>query len=88
MMILIPEAGIETANDYTKKSFVFRLHVTDGSEFLFAAESQVSSTHSCATENFCSVPVRPIPVPVSVNHILNLSTSYGQMLFKCFFAHN
>jgi hypothetical protein len=40
------QAGIETANDYTKKSFVFRLHVTDGSEFLFAADTQVSHSHS------------------------------------------
>jgi hypothetical protein len=39
---MFSQAGIETANDYTKKSFVFRLHVTDGSEFLFAAETQVS----------------------------------------------
>jgi len=38
--VMIYQAGIETANDYTKKSFVFRLHVTDGSEFLFAADTQ------------------------------------------------
>jgi hypothetical protein len=41
-VVNVSQAGIETANDYTKKSFVFRLHVTDGSEFLFAADTQVS----------------------------------------------
>jgi len=38
--IMIYQAGIEAANDYTKKAFVFRVHVTDGSEYLFSAESQ------------------------------------------------
>ena len=39
--VLIYQAGIEAANDYTKKAFVFRVHVTDGSEFLFSAETKV-----------------------------------------------
>jgi len=38
--VLIYQAGIEAANDYTKKAFVFRVHVTDGSEFLFSAETK------------------------------------------------
>ena len=31
---------METANDYTKRNFVFRLHAPDGSEFLFGADSE------------------------------------------------
>merc|ERR1719167_1360194 len=38
--ILIYQASVETANDYTKRNFVFRLHSTDGSEFLFGADSE------------------------------------------------
>jgi len=38
--VTIYQAGIEAANDYTKKAFVFRVHATDGSEYLFSAESQ------------------------------------------------
>jgi len=38
--IMIYQAGVETANDYTKRNFVFRLHSTDGSEFLFGADSE------------------------------------------------
>jgi len=37
---MIYQAGVETANDYTKRNFVFRLHSTDGSEFLFGADSE------------------------------------------------
>merc|ERR1712037_675924 len=33
-------ASVETANDYTKRNFVFRLHAPDGSEFLFGADSE------------------------------------------------
>jgi len=40
--IMIHQAGIEAADDYTKKSFVFRIHSTDGSEYLFATENQES----------------------------------------------
>jgi len=38
--VMIHQAGVETADDYTKKSFVFRVHVTDGSEYLFSTASQ------------------------------------------------
>ena len=38
--VMIYQAGVETANDYTKRNFVFRLHSTDGSEFLFGADSE------------------------------------------------
>merc|ERR1712098_778411 len=38
--IMIYQASVETANDYTKRNFVFRLHGTDGSEFLFGADSE------------------------------------------------
>jgi len=38
--IMIYQASIETANDYTKRNFVFRLHAPDGSEFLFGADSE------------------------------------------------
>jgi len=38
--IMIYQASVETANDYTKRNFVFRLHSTDGSEFLFGADSE------------------------------------------------
>ena len=38
--VMIYQAGIEAANDYTKKAWVFRVHATDGSEYLFSAESQ------------------------------------------------
>ena len=34
------QASVETANDYTKRNFVFRLHAPDGSEFLFGADSE------------------------------------------------
>merc|ERR1719242_120906 len=37
---MIYQASIETANDYTKRNFVFRLHAPDGSEFLFGADSE------------------------------------------------
>ena len=37
---MIYQASVETANDYTKRNFVFRLHSTDGSEFLFGADSE------------------------------------------------
>ena len=35
MKIISHQASVETANDYTKRNFVFRLHAPDGSEFLF-----------------------------------------------------
>jgi len=38
--VMIYQAGVEAANDYTKKRFVFRVHVTDGSEYLFSPETQ------------------------------------------------
>jgi hypothetical protein len=38
--IMIYQASVETANDYTKRNFVFRLHAPDGSEFLFGADSE------------------------------------------------
>ena len=40
MKIISDQASVETANDYTKRNFVFRLHAPDGSEFLFGAESE------------------------------------------------
>ena len=36
----LSQASVETANDYTKRNFVFRLHAPDGSEFLFGADSE------------------------------------------------
>ena len=38
--IISHQASVETANDYTKRNFVFRLHAPDGSEFLFGADSE------------------------------------------------
>merc|ERR1711937_288583 len=38
--IMIYQASVELANDYTKRNFVFRLHVTDGSEYLFGADNE------------------------------------------------
>merc|ERR1719397_2276200 len=38
--IMIYQASVETANDYTKRNFVFRLHAPDGSEFLFGTDSE------------------------------------------------
>ena len=38
--IMIYQASVELANDYTKRNFVFRLHAPDGSEFLFGADSE------------------------------------------------
>ena len=38
--IFSDQASVETANDYTKRNFVFRLHAPDGSEFLFGADSE------------------------------------------------
>lgn len=38
--VMIYQASVETANDYTKRNFVFRLHAPDGSEYLFAADSE------------------------------------------------
>ena len=40
MKIISDQASVETANDYTKRNFVFRLHAPDGSEFLFGADSE------------------------------------------------
>jgi len=37
--IMIYQASVETANNYTKRNFVFRLHAPDCSEFLFGADS-------------------------------------------------
>merc|ERR1712152_40791 len=36
----IYQASVELAGDYTKRKFVFRLHTSDGSEFLFGADSE------------------------------------------------
>ena len=44
------QASVETANDYTKRNFVFGLHAPDGSEFLFGEEQQeewVSNSFLC-----------------------------------------
>merc|ERR1719445_207309 len=38
--IMIYQASVELAGDYTKRKFVFRLHTSDGSEFLFGADSE------------------------------------------------
>merc|ERR550539_870585 len=38
--IMIYQASVETANDYTKRNFVFRLHAPDGSEFLFGEQQE------------------------------------------------
>jgi len=38
--IMIYQASVELANDYTKRNFVFRLHAPDGSEYLFGADSE------------------------------------------------
>ena len=40
MKLFTNQASVETANDYTKRNFVFRLHAPDGSEFLFGADSE------------------------------------------------
>ena len=40
MKIISDQASVETANDYTKRNFVFWLHAPDGSEFLFGADSE------------------------------------------------
>ena len=40
MKLFANQASVETANDYTKRNFVFRLHAPDGSEFLFGADSE------------------------------------------------
>ena len=40
MKLFLNQASVETANDYTKRNFVFRLHAPDGSEFLFGADSE------------------------------------------------
>ena len=34
------QASVEAAEDYTKRKFVFRLHTSDGSEFLFGADNE------------------------------------------------
>ena len=34
------QASVETADDYTKRQYVFRLHTSDGSEFLFGADNE------------------------------------------------
>ena len=42
-MIVIPvlfQASVEAADDYTKRKFVFRLHTSDGSEYLFGADNE------------------------------------------------
>ena len=39
-LLLLWQASVETAEDYTKRKFVFRLHTSDGSEFLFSADSE------------------------------------------------
>jgi len=41
--VMIFQASVETADDYTKRNHVFRLHTSDGSEFLFGADSQVNT---------------------------------------------
>merc|ERR1711874_902936 len=38
--IMIYQPSVELAGDYTKRKFVFRLHTSDGSEFLFGADSE------------------------------------------------
>lgn len=38
--IIIFKARCEKAEDYTKRKHVFRLHCTDGSEFLFLASNE------------------------------------------------
>ena len=38
--VMIFQASVEAAEDYTKRKFVFRLHTSDGSEFLFGADNE------------------------------------------------
>lgn len=38
--ISVYQAKCEVASDYTKRKYVFRVKPTDGSEFLFAADSR------------------------------------------------
>merc|ERR1719384_114801 len=38
--VMIFQASVEAADDYTKRKFVFRLHTSDGSEFLFGADNE------------------------------------------------
>merc|ERR1719411_2237884 len=38
--LMIFQASVQTADDYTKRKFVFRLHTSDGSEFLFGADNE------------------------------------------------
>ena len=38
--VMIYQASVELAGDYTKRKFVFRLHTSDGSEFLFGADNE------------------------------------------------
>ena len=45
--IMIYQASVELANDYTKRNFVFRLHAPDGSEYLFGADSEEQQVRIC-----------------------------------------
>merc|ERR1719277_1519515 len=38
--VMIFQASVEAADDYTKRKFVFRLHTSDGSEYLFGADNE------------------------------------------------
>ena len=69
MKIFSDQASVETANDYTKRNFVFRLHAPDGSEFLFGADSEeqqeewvsrllsMFSLVFCIFDKFASFPI-------------------------------
>ena len=52
MKLFANQASVETANDYTKRNFVFRLHAPDGSEFLFGADSEEQQ------EEWVSLPLK------------------------------
>ena len=65
MKIISDQASVETANDYTKRNFVFRLHAPDGSEFLFGADSEEQQ------EEWVSLPLKtPFYVFFFVSYVL------------------
>ena len=43
--IILSESGVEVADDYTKRKYVFRLKTQSASEVLFQAESEANLSH-------------------------------------------
>ena len=77
MKLFANQASVETANDYTKRNFVFRLHAPDGSEFLFGADSEEQQeewvSNSFENSFLCfSCLVRLVPAYQSVRSYPNL----------------